>query len=101
MRTVFRLFIVCFFGAAIALGLFYAWATQALNVSAPTEDESAEHAIEFRIPPGSSLRAAVQILNTAGVPLDADLFALLATGGCPVTASCSRQSVLPLNAEVA
>ncbi|HHV49205.1 MAG TPA: endolytic transglycosylase MltG [Rhodocyclaceae bacterium] len=78
MRTVFRLFIVCFFGAAIALGLFYAWATQALNVSAPTEDESAEHAIEFRIPPGSSLRAAVQILNTAGVPLDADLFALLA-----------------------
>ena len=34
-------------------------------------------------------------------PLDADLFALLATGGCPVTASCSRQSVLPLNAEVA
>ncbi len=30
-----------------------------------------------------------------------DLFALLATGGCPVTASCSRQSVLPLNAEVA
>jgi UPF0755 protein len=77
-RVFFRLFALLFLCAAVAAGFFYAWTTQALPV-APTSGNGAENSpVEFRIPPGSSLRSAVQAVNDAGVPLDADLFALLA-----------------------
>ncbi|WP_415035337.1 endolytic transglycosylase MltG [Azonexus sp.] len=78
MRFTLRLLLVLFLLVALASGLFYAWATQTLLPSSSGAPAATRPAIEFRIPPGSGLRAIVQIVNAAGVPLNASLFAVLA-----------------------
>jgi UPF0755 protein len=59
-------------GAALAAVAGFAawWPNQPLELR--------EETVDFRIPPGSSLRAAVAQMNEAGIAVNADLLALLA-----------------------
>ncbi|WP_298397124.1 endolytic transglycosylase MltG [uncultured Azonexus sp.] len=70
MRLVFRL-VALLLIAAIGLAASFVWWTQ-------QPIEVSENALEFRVMPGSSLRAAVRQMNEAGLSVDADLFVLLA-----------------------
>jgi len=70
MRLVFRLFALLFIAAIVLATSFAWWSQQPIALS--------EETLEFRVMPGSSLRAAVRQMNEAGVPVDADLFVLLA-----------------------
>lgn len=70
MRLVFRL-VALLLIVVIGLAASFVWWSQ--EPIALTEET-----LEFRIQPGSGLRAAVRQMNEAGVPVDADLFILLA-----------------------
>lgn len=70
MRFIFRLFSLLLITAALLVGGFFWWSQQAIAL--PGKD------VEFRVPPGSSLRAAARQINAAGIPMQAELFVLLA-----------------------
>ena len=70
MRFIFRLFSLLLITVALLVGGFFWWSQQAIVL--PGTD------VEFRVPPGSSLRAAVRQINAAGIPVQAELFILLA-----------------------
>ena len=70
MRFILRFLFLAILALALAFAGLAWWSAQPLDVQ--------REAAEFRIPPGSSLRAAVARINAAGVSLDASLFALLA-----------------------
>lgn len=70
MRLLVRVFSLLLIIAALLVGGFFWWAQQAIALPASS--------LEFRVPPGSSLRAAVRQMNAAGIPLQAELFILLA-----------------------
>lgn len=70
MRLVFRLISLLLIIAIGMVGTFVWWSQKPLALpDAP---------VEFRIPAGSSLRAAINEMQQAGVPLTAELFILLA-----------------------
>lgn len=70
MRFVFRLVALFLLVAAAITAAFAWWANRPLDL--PGE------AVEFRVAPGSSLHGTIQQINAAGIPLQADLFKLLA-----------------------
>lgn len=70
MRFFVRFVLLCCFSIALLSAVFFHWAGQAMDIQQAT--------VPFRIAQGSSLRAAVQSMNAAGIPLDARLFGLLA-----------------------
>jgi len=70
MRLLIRLFALILLLAAALGAAFLWWANQPLDISGEP--------VEFRVASGSSLRGTIQQINAAGVPLQADLFALLA-----------------------
>ncbi len=70
MRLLIRLFTLILLLSAALGAAFLWWANQPLDLSGEP--------VEFRVPPGSSLRGAIQQINAAGIPLQGDLFALLA-----------------------
>ena len=68
MRYLFRLLVFLIFCLGMLAAAFHWWSQQPL-----TQGE-----VEFRVPAGSSLRAALAQMNTAGLDVPADLFVLLA-----------------------
>jgi len=70
MRLVFRLVALLLIAVVGLAASFSWWSQQPIALS--------EETLEFRVMPGSSLRAAVRQMNEAGVPVDPDLFVLLA-----------------------
>jgi UPF0755 protein len=68
MRLIFRLVVFLMFCAGVLAAGFHWWSQQPI----------AQSEVEFRVPAGSSLRAAVAQMNAAGLPVPADLFVLLA-----------------------
>jgi UPF0755 protein len=70
MRFVFRLVALFLLAVAALAAAFVWWANRPLDL--PGE------AVEFRVQPGSSLHGTIQQINAAGIPLQADLFKLLA-----------------------
>mgnify|MGYP000929542882 CR=1 FL=1 len=71
MRLVFRLAALLLITLVGAAAGFIWWSQQKLELPAGSK-------LEFRIPPGSGLRAAVKQMNDAGVPVHAGMFVLLA-----------------------
>ncbi len=70
MRLIFRLISLLFVSAVLLVGGFFWWSQQAIALP--------DTVLEFRVPPGSSLRTAVRQINAAGIPVQAELFVLLA-----------------------
>ncbi len=71
MRLVIRLAALLLITVVGAAAGFIWWSQQTLELPAGNN-------LEFRIPPGSGLRAAVKQMNEAGVPVNAGMFVLLA-----------------------
>ena len=72
MRFFFRLLTFLFFLLAGLAAAAYYWANEPLRLRS--------NEVEFRVMPGSGLRAAVNQMQEAGISLHPDLFALLGKG---------------------
>ena len=70
MRFLIKSFFLLLLSFAAAIGYIYWWAGQPLALNAAT--------VEFRIPPGSSLRAAIGQIREAGVEVEPRLLLILA-----------------------
>jgi len=70
VKFLFRLFLFLLCLGGVTAAAFYAWMTGPLPFPADTET------VMFRIPPGTSLRGATQVLGAAGVEVQPELLAL-------------------------
>jgi len=70
VRFLIKSFFLLLLSFAAAIGYIYWWAGQPLALNAAT--------VEFRIPPGSSLRAAIGQIREAGVEVEPRLLLILA-----------------------
>ena len=70
MRFIFRLAVLLSITAAAVAAGFIWWSQQPIALK--------QTGVEFRVPAGSSLRAALRQINAAGIPVQGELFVLLA-----------------------
>ena len=70
MRFIFRLAVLLSITAAAVAAGFIWWSQQPIALK--------QTGVEFRVPAGSSLRGALRQINAAGIPVQGDLFVLLA-----------------------
>lgn len=73
MRFLFKLFFAICLAAAFLVGALWWWASQPLTLGSTP--------VDFRVLPGSSLRAAIAQMREAGVAVEPNLLALLARLG--------------------